>query len=169
MPFLKGYIPSEEHKNNLRLAMLGRHLSKKHRENISKANKGKISLKRNGYILICPTCSKEFYRSKSEIEKYHAKFCSLKCRRFNQLSRLKMSLKKIGQSNFWVKGKNNWNWKGGKTISRGYISIEQYKQVQSLISEIINLPDCSFLDSGTMVNTKIIILNKYPPPTIRQG
>jgi predicted RNA methylase len=37
---------------------------------------------------------------------------------------------------------------------------KKYRKVQSLISEVIDLPDCSFEESGTKVNTKIIILNK---------
>lgn len=37
---------------------------------------------------------------------------------------------------------------------------KKYREVQSLINEVIDLPDCSFEESGTKVNTKIIIINK---------
>ena len=37
---------------------------------------------------------------------------------------------------------------------------KKYKELQKLISEVIDLPECSFEESGTKVNTKIIIINK---------
>lgn len=38
---------------------------------------------------------------------------------------------------------------------------KKYRAVQELITEEIELPDCSFEDSGTKVNTKIIIIDKH--------
>jgi len=55
--------------------------------------------------------------------------------------------------------------KGGRIVSivpsmTTEKTTKKYKELQSLITEVIDLPDCSFKESGTKVNTKIILIIK---------
>jgi predicted RNA methylase len=55
--------------------------------------------------------------------------------------------------------------KGGRIVSivpsmTTEKTTKKYKELQSLITEVIDLPDCSFEESGTKVNTKIILIIK---------
>lgn len=76
------------------------------RKYISKIQTGKTQ-KRSGKYIVCRVCKKEFYESPCKAST--RVYCSIDCRN------------KDGY--FWknISGKNNYNWKGGTTITKGYV------------------------------------------------
>lgn len=108
-------------------SLKGKELSQKHRENVSKGNKGKqlghlVSKKtrekirqslKNGKFIKCKTCEKRFYVTPSEIKK-GKKCCSKKCyTKFQKGKKMPLWQRKFLSEYF--KGSNSHFYKGGIT------------------------------------------------------
>ena len=60
-------------------------------------------MNKTGKNIICQTCGKEFYAPLWLLKKGYGKYCSLECRRHNDIAKNKMSIAKIGKKP-WNKG-----------------------------------------------------------------